>query len=910
MGSGVISNDLFSAVFGSAPDGEIDQPGYLAKQAITNGFALVLIDPNDHKRPVCTLTAADAKARTKEIQKEAQDAGDTNWGRRRHEVGQKDCGVYHAFDDFSKGALAKVLSTTNRLVKRHTRLNFAVCPGASLVAGKHRLVCVDFDTKAEKESFYRLWSEKVDHDVPVHPTVISPGKVKKNAAGAEQWVHKDGGHHWFLLPEGVELATGVTDKIKLPGGAVAMFGRGCYALVPPSLRSEGPYRLVGGMEMIPDWLLATLQGEVERVGNHRAESKAKAAKFYENDPIDGWQADTSWASLLEPDEWVATGELDGCDCPTFTRPGGDASHDKSATAHQPGCVGPYDTTHGHGPMHVWTDNPPTFLADYMLAKGTKTVTKLQYVAARDHAGNQGDAMRVLGLQRLGGGGLLDDILGPVAENRAEPSETMTVPERLIREDPQRGERDAMLAAGLEQGELDLGARQGNAGDPAQDDDVPLPPEPDDDGYGDYPADPVADGMVPGAAQQPGAKPSTYPEELRQIAQAARDEGMPDRLAEAVVFQAEREWAQEQYRRLKNAAQAEDIALAMDDALDCLVDIEEDDEEDLWRIAGLWQQDQTIMLTAKWKAGKTTMVTNVVRCLADGGRFLGQFEVEPVTDGKILIVNAEMTKRQFNRWLFEAGIENKASVLAFHVREAGPAYGDIIDPTRRDQLVKLMVKNNVKVLVIDPLNPMLAASGVEENSSSDVAKWFNALADIKERSGVTEVMLVHHFGHSGERGRGSSKFMDAPDALWTYTMDEEEPEDDGEGDEPILGAVRTTGAPRYLRAVGREVDLPKSVVRFDPETRLLSIPSLGGVMMSASAARKEKKERRNQDSVNKVVKAVGDNPGLGWTRLHKEFIGGNLDDAKIARDRALRDGLIANLGDPDRMRLYLPTPTDQ
>lgn len=892
----MISNDLFSAVFGSAPDGETDVPGYLAKQAIEKGFALVLIDPNDHKRPVCTLTSAAAKQRTNEIQRAAQDAGDPNWGRRRHEVGQQDCGVYHAFTDFSKEGTAKVVATVNRLVKRHTRLNFAVSPGASLVDGKYRMLCVDFDTLAEKEAFYRRWSDEVGHEVPVHPTVISPGKVKTNAEGEEKWVHKDGGHHWFMLPEGVELATGVAEKIKGQGGWVAMFGKGVYALVPPSARTEGPYRLVGGVEMIPDWLLAFLQGEVERIGNRREESKAKAAKFYENDPIDGWQAETTWASLLEADEWTATNELDGCDCPTFTRPGGDASHDKSGTAHQPGCVGPYDTSHGHGPLHVWTDNPPQFLADYMTAKGVKTVTKLQYVAARDHAGNQAEAMKALGLQRLGGTGLLDNILGPVAdENQAEPTETMTSAERLIRDDPARAEREQMRAAGLEQGSLL--------------DEVPLPDEPEDDGpYGDYPADPVAEGMVSG--QGPGTVPTTvYPEELRTIAQAARDEGMPTRLAEAVVYQAEREWAQDQYKRLKNAALAEDIAVAMDLALDCLEDIEEDDEEDLWRIAGLWQQDQTIMLTAKWKAGKTTMVTNVVRCLADGGKFLGQFDVEQLTEGKILIVNAEMTKRQFNRWLFEAGIENRDRVLAFHVREAGPAFGDIIDPTRRDQLVKLILRNNVKILILDPLNPMLSASGVEENSSTDVARWFNALADIKERSGVSEVMLVHHFGHQGERGRGSSKFMDAPDALWTYTMDDEEKTEEDDDGEPMLGNVASAGQPRYLRAIGREVDLPKSVVRFDPVTRQLTIPSMGGMPMSAAAGRKERKERKSEDLVQKVVKLVGDNPGLGWTRLHKEFIGGNLDDAKVARDRALARGLLENRGDPDRMKLFLPAVSE-
>jgi hypothetical protein len=421
-------------------------------------------------------------------------------------------------------------------------------------------------------------------------------------------------------------------------------------------------------------------------------------------------------------------------------------------------------------------------------------------------------------------------------------------------------------------------------------------------FADYPVDPVAE-TAPPTIPRPRAD---YPEELRQIALAAAAAALPEALTHRIREEAEREWAREEYRRLKNRGSVEEIRTKMRLSLDSLADIEEDDEEDLWRIQGLWMQDQTVMLTAKWKAGKTTMVTNVVRCLADGGRFLGQFDAEPIAEGKILIVNAEMTRRQFNRWLYEAGVVNRDRVLAFHVRDAGPSYGDILDPTRRDELVALLIENDVRVLILDPLNPLLSSSGVEENSSTDVAKWFNALADIKERTGVTEVMLVHHFGHSGERGRGSSKFMDAPDALWTYTMDEVQEDEQDEADE-MLGPVRKPGAPRYLSAVGREVDLPKSVVEFDPDTRTLSIPSLGGMPMSAAAGRHQRKARKTEDAIQKVVKAVGDNPGMGWTRLHKEYLGGNLDDAKIARDRAIERGLIENRGDPDRMKLYLPTP---
>lgn len=888
----MISNDPFGAVFGAVVSGEVDVPGAITKAAVEAGFALTLVDPNEHKKALCTLTAAGTKAADQAVRDAALAAGDPGWDKRRHK-----CAARHAFTDFTKEGATRSRTVTARLVKRHGRVNFGVVPGASLVRGKHRLVAVDFDTTAEKDAFYAAWSSAAGHDVTGDkgPTVLSPGKV--NDAG--EWTHKNGGHHWFLLPEGVDLSGLPMQKLTGEGGWVAMFGTGFHVLVPPSVRAEGPYQLVGQLEVIPDWLLEFITGEGARVAEHRAERQAKAKVAYENDPIDHWAATTSWAELLERDDWTMNGRLDACTCPEATRPGGDHSNDKSATAHQPGCTQGYDTSRGHGPLYVWTDNAPEPLATYIREKGTRAITKLQYVAERDHAGNQGDAMRALGIGRL-----VDDPhadLWDGTENQAEPGETkteddLTGPERLIREDPQRDDRDAMRSAGLEQGELDLDGDAGPADEPPATED-----------FADYPVDPVAQDAPP----VPPKSRVDYPQELRDIALAAVAAGLPQALSHRIREEAEREWAREEYRRLKNRGSVEEIRIRLRLSLDCLTDIEEDDEEDLWRIAGLWQQDQTVMLTAKWKAGKTTLVTNVVRCLADGGKFLGQFDVEAVTEGKILIVNAEMTRRQFNRWLYDAGIENRDRVLAFHVRDAGPSFGDILDPTRRDELVALMVENDVRVLILDPLNPLLSSSGVEENSSSDVARWFNALADIKERTGVTEVMLVHHFGHTGERGRGSSKFMDAPDALWTYTMDEAPEDEAGDEAEEMLGPVRRPGAPRYLSAVGREVDLVKSVVEFDPETRVLTIPNVGGMPMTARTSKKQKIAQRLEQNVERVVKLVCNQPGIGANALQEAFAG-NTSEYQKAKKKAIDDRRIENRGSAHNHMYFVvemaPEPT--
>jgi hypothetical protein len=156
-----------------------------------------------------------------------------------------------------------------------------------------------------------------------------------------------------------------------------------YALVPPSARPEGPY-VLQSPEIVP--LPAKLY---EAISTARTEPKPGSGPKEPGDPADSWAAGISWNQLLQEDSWTLTGKADQCGCPIWTAPGGRADP-KSATAHEVGCP-KVDTSTGHGPLHIWTDNPPGFLA------GKRNVTKLQYVAARDHGGNIAAAMRERGI---------------------------------------------------------------------------------------------------------------------------------------------------------------------------------------------------------------------------------------------------------------------------------------------------------------------------------------------------------------------------------------------------------------------------------------------------------------------------------------------------------------------------------
>lgn len=283
----------------------------------------------------------------------------------------------HVLDDPAKvGAIVK------RFVELHGGLNVA------LHLGRSRMLVVDVDTPEEREAFLTSWydayayASEAELVRPPGITVESPGSYDYVA---KTWKHFGGGHWWFTLPDEFVLPPGKV--FKGAGGFAIMYGE-AYCLVPPASRPEGLYRLVGGTNPTPSWMLETLSVAGSARG---AAYDAAHIRLSAGGPIDRWSATTSWASLLEPRGWIETSMADTCGCPVWTAPGDHASP-KSATAHDLSC-GRFDVSEGWGPLKIWTDHPP----DGLPASGA--VTKLQFVALTDHGGSDGAAMDALRIER-------------------------------------------------------------------------------------------------------------------------------------------------------------------------------------------------------------------------------------------------------------------------------------------------------------------------------------------------------------------------------------------------------------------------------------------------------------------------------------------------------------------------------
>jgi hypothetical protein len=365
-------------VLGSRAAGDKSNLGAYVRALADAGLAVVFVDPAS-KKPLDLRTTHARRKDDAAAQAAALERGDPNYLR-----AESDAGVYLATTDRTR-----LDSYVKQAAKAYgeDRVNLGV------EVGRSRLLIVDVDTEAEVETFARDWAAATGETYrPLTPTVSSPGKVKIDTDGVEDWVHKGGGHFWFTLPDDMPLPEGGTGAYKAPGGnGWIAYWANRQILIPPSVRTEGPYIWNGPVRPLPGWIY-------DRIMSQTNERKAKAAARIESgvdSPIDAWAAGTKWSTLLEPDGWTNTGVIDTCGCEIWTAPG---PHDspKSATAHDLGCsLDHYDGSGGHAPLHLWTDNPPDGLARYVNARGTQTLSRLQYVAWTHHDGNEGEAAKAL-----------------------------------------------------------------------------------------------------------------------------------------------------------------------------------------------------------------------------------------------------------------------------------------------------------------------------------------------------------------------------------------------------------------------------------------------------------------------------------------------------------------------------------
>lgn len=355
------ADDLTALLTGAPDPGDHDLVRAYLKAACDAGLSLLLVKTG-LKEPFDGRLAPQRTNDDKAHQKAAKAAGQRNW-----RDAKAPAGVHLATD--SPMILDGYLDTYIKFFGPHCKVNLGVAAGAS------RIVIVDCDTLDQMAAFLA--------DAGLHPdtqpTVRSPGA--KNVEG--QWVHSDGGHFWFTVPDGMDLPEGAsyTD----PEGGYAVIWGAKYVLIPPSVRPEGCYTMAGRVHVLADWLYERIVDR-DKTRTERARKTAPDA----DDPVALWGASVTWAEILGGTDWIATGKCDACGCDTWTAPGAHASM-KSATAHERGCSVWLDSP--DPPLHIWTDHD---IEPFEILE-SHTVTRLQAVALIDFDNDVAVAMEALKL---------------------------------------------------------------------------------------------------------------------------------------------------------------------------------------------------------------------------------------------------------------------------------------------------------------------------------------------------------------------------------------------------------------------------------------------------------------------------------------------------------------------------------
>lgn len=225
----------------------------------------------------------------------------------------------------------------------------------------------------------------------------------------------------------------------------------------------------------------------------------------------------------------------------------------------------------------------------------------------------------------------------------------------------------------------------------------------------------------------------------------------------------------------------------------------------WLMDRLIPYGGSVLLAGQYKAGKSTLMLNLIKSLTTGTRFLGAFDVpNPL---KVAYVDLELGRSLAWDWMDEIpGIKFERVVYVPRVGQGSQLH--MQSETIRSKWARQLRQSGVDVLIVDPLSPIMSALGIDENSAETVRPMLDAFDVLKVEAELQSVIVTHHTGHQNTgRARGATAFMDWPAAFMS-----------------IIKQGEDEDSPRAFRAFGRDVSVSTTQLMFEEATRTLQLSS--------------------------------------------------------------------------------------
>ena len=297
------------------------------------------------------------------------------------------------------------------------------------------------------------------------------------------------------------------------------------------------------------------------------------------------------------------------------------------------------------------------------------------------------------------------------------------------------------------------------------------------------------------------------------------------------------------------------------------------------VEGLLPKGGTALLVGPEKAGKSHMVANLMRALADGTPFLGRYETKP---RKVLLIDLELNESTLSAWLREQQIQHPEQVGVIALKGQASSF-NILDPAVRAKWADIIMEAEPDFLIIDCLWPILAALDLDENK--DAGRFLVAFDELKYDASVDDAVVLHHTGHNGRGPRGDSKMKGWADALWE--IEREDPADPQSN--------------RYFSAYGRDVSEQQQQLIYDHDTRALTL---------AEVTRKEAKLGDTLQAVVTYLNGTADETGRTGRAVRDALATQGHADPLIreALKEAERRGITTTKPGPRRATIHTMNPS--
>lgn len=188
----------------------------------------------------------------------------------------------------------------------------------------------------------------------------------------------------------------------------------------------------------------------------------------------------------------------------------------------------------------------------------------------------------------------------------------------------------------------------------------------------------------------------------------------------------------------------------------------------WLIAGWLEMDTIARVVGKSRHGKSFVVLDMAAHIGGGLEWHGS----KVFEGEVWYMAAEGAygmKKRVRAWESTYGRRMRGVLLLPEALQVRSRAWDV--------LCEMAKRRKPRLIVLD--TQARVTVGLEENSATDMGHLVNQMETLRQVSGAC-VLAVHHLGHSGKEGRGSTAVVGAVTSEILVAREGEEDDSPGEG----------------------------------------------------------------------------------------------------------------------------------